>query len=255
MIRLGAVLPAMFLTAALMASPAAAEDRRIVLAAPAALQQSGLLDYILPRFALKHGIRVSVVDAGDASASAQLSADPSADGRTVFSGPGGDWQLAVLTATPHVARLQEWFASDAGRNAIGGFEVAGIAPFGPPERQAQAVAAVDRPGDAGRGAVLSLELCGRCHVVGEVNRMKGIGSTPSFAVMRTFADWENRFVAFYALKPHAAFTQVAEVTPPFDPERPPAISPIELTLEDVDSIVAYVAEIPPADLGAPIHHQ
>lgn len=85
--------------------------------------------------------------------------------------------------------------------------------------------------------------------------MSGIGSAPSFAVMRSFADWDSRFSAFFALKPHPAFTQVEGVTDPFPPELPPAIAPIELTLEELEAIVAYVAALPPADLGKPLEHQ
>ena len=38
------------------------------------------------------------------------------------------------------------------------------------------------------GEKLSYIDCGRCHVIGERNRMGGIGSTPGFAVNRT---WET----------------------------------------------------------------
>ena len=114
---------------------------------------------------------------------------------------------------------------------------------------------VSMDGDASVGEKLSFIHCGRCHVIGERNRMSGISSTPSFGLLRTFDDWTERFSAFYVLKPHPAFTQVADVTPPFDISRPPPIAPLEMTVEDIEAIVAYVASIPPADLGAPIQHQ
>ena len=57
------------------------------------------------------------------------------------------------------------------------------------------------------------------------------------------------------LNPHPAFTQVADVTPPFHEERPPPIIPVEMTLDDLQAILAYVAALEPADLGAPIRHQ
>ena len=85
--------------------------------------------------------------------------------------------------------------------------------------------------------------------------MKAIGSTPSFALMRTFPDWQQRFETFFILKPHPAFTQVADVTEPFGSSLPSPIAPIEVTLDEIDAITAYVATIPPADLGAPIQSQ
>ena len=72
---------------------------------------------------------------------------------------------------------------------------------------------------------------------------------------RTLPGWLKRFEGFYALKPHGAFTQVADVTPPFNPARPSPIVPIEMTLDDLDAILAYVATVAPADLGAPIQSQ
>ena len=85
--------------------------------------------------------------------------------------------------------------------------------------------------------------------------MNAMGSTPSFAVLRTMPDWAARFQSFYALKPHAAFTQVEDVTAPFPINRPSPIVPVEVTLDEVEAILAYVAEMTPADLGAPIQFQ
>jgi hypothetical protein len=240
----------------LWAASAAAQGREITLAAPPELVESGFLKFVLPRFSLKTSVRVALVEPGDPAAQAALSADPKAEGRAMFTGLGGNYRLTIRdTGAEHVARFAEWLASDPGQSAIAGFQIDGAAPFGPPAKVERVVAELELDGDAERGATLSLSMCGRCHVVGEVNRLDGIGSTPSFAVLRTFPDWMNRFTGFYALNPHPAFTQVEDVTPPFDPMRPPAISPVEMSLEDLDHIVAYVARIAPADLGAPIQAQ
>ena len=107
-------------------------------------------------------------------------------------------------------------------------------------------------GDAALGEKVALTQCGRCHVVNETNRMNAIGSTPSFALMRTFSDWQERFETFFILKPHPAFTQVAEITEPFPDHLPSPIAPVEVTLDEIDAITAYVSSIEPADLGAPI---
>jgi hypothetical protein len=79
-----------------------------------------------------------------------------------------------------------------------------------------------------------------------------MGASPSFRLLRTFPDWQNRFEAFFTLKPHPAFTQVEDVTEPFPIHLPSPIAPIEVTLDEIDAILAYVATVEPADLGAPI---
>jgi len=102
------------------------------------------------------------------------------------------------------------------------------------------------------GEKLTYVNCGRCHVIGERNRMGGIGSTPGFAVMRNWVDWESKMRVFYTLNPHPAFTQVEGVTDPFPAGRPSPIHPIELTEGEIERIVEYARSIDPADLGAPI---
>jgi len=92
--------------------------------------------------------------------------------------------------------------------------------------------------------------CGRCHVLGEINRMGGIGSTPSFAAIRTLDDWEERMRRFYTLNPHPAFTQIESVTAPFPENRPSPIHPITLTLKQIEVIVEFARGIKPKDLGA-----
>ncbi len=44
-------------------------------------------------------------------------------------------------------------------------------------------------GDPDKGRALAIAHCTRCHVVGEQNPTGGIGSTPSFQVLRTMKDW------------------------------------------------------------------
>lgn len=106
-----------------------------------------------------------------------------------------------------------------------------------------------RAQDYAPGEKLALMNCGRCHVVGPKNRMGGIGSTPSFAVLRTLPDWEERMKAFWTLRPHPAFTQVEGMTEPFPPHLPPHVHPIRLTLQELDAIIAYARSVEPADLG------
>lgn len=102
------------------------------------------------------------------------------------------------------------------------------------------------------GERLTMINCGRCHVIGERNRMGGIGSTPSFMVIRTWENWEEKAKAFWTLNPHPAFTQIEGITEPFADDRPSPIHPIALTPDEVETILAYMRTVEPADLGAEI---
>lgn len=221
-------------------------DKRLTLAAPAALTESGLIGFIAPRFSLKTAIRITVVPEGSAA-----DAVFGPEGIAAFEGPDQVWHLAVGT-DPDAQRFADWLLSDVGRGTVEQFTVDGAAVFSSTVKKAAKVAKVSFDGDAARGAALSMTHCGRCHVVSEENRMKAIGSTPSFAVLRTLPNWDERFLAFYALNPHPAFTQVDEVTPPFDMARPSPIEPVRITLDELDDILSFVAAMAPADLGAPI---
>lgn len=228
----------------------AADDLR--LAAPQALVKSGLLQYVLPRFSLKTGVRVEVVEE---QAQADLMLTNQDAGTAVFQGPNATWSLMVLTESDDAARLADWLTSKIGKRTITSFEVDGSVPFTLPKAQKTKVVAVSFEGDAVLGKTLSAEFCGRCHVVDPADRMNDIGSTPSFSVLRAMRDWDRRFQTFYALNPHPAFTQIEDVTPPFPIDRPSPIIPVEMTLDDLEAILAYVSALAPADLGAPLQHQ
>ena len=243
-------------------------DRRLALASSPLLSQNGFLDYILPRFSLKTRVRVSRQPLGDVASGAgdaQLILAPTdwfaaagLPGRPVFTDGAVVFALSAPPAgSAGARRFADWLLGDNGMRAVTAF-----IPAESKEPLYRAVAAAPEPdagpaieGDRDAGARLSLALCGRCHVIGEINRTKGLGSTPSFGMLRNLANWEDRFRSFFVRNPHPAFTQIAEITPPFDEARPPPIAPLRMTIDDLDAILAYVAEIPPADLGAPVKHQ
>lgn len=231
--------------------PSAADDRLVRLSVPEVLVESGLMKFMLPRFSLKTQVRVQIVAPGDPAEAAL-----GADGTPVFTGAGRTWALAVLaTDHPGTVRFADWITSEVGQRAITGFQRDGSPVFTLPVTEAAAVEMASYDGDPEEGRRLSIAQCGRCHVSTAEDRMRGIGSTPSFFVLRSLEDWEHRFSAFYTLKPHPAFTQVREVTDPFPADRPPPIVPVEITLDDLDAILAYVSRLEPADLGAPLQHQ
>jgi mono/diheme cytochrome c family protein len=241
------MLKTMALLVSLIATPVVAQDKAFALQIPDALIQTGFIKHLLPRFSLKTGIRITpTANAGDAAFGAQ--------GTPVFRQGDVLWHLAK-TDGPHTDAFEAWLLSDIGKRTIEAFAPNGAAMFSAEINVKAKVQVAVITGDAVLGEKVGLQKCGRCHVVNHSNRMKAIGSTPSFALMRTFPDWQQRFETFFILKPHPAFTQVADVTEPFGSSLPSPIAPIEVTLDEIDAITAYVATIPPADLGAPIQSQ
>ena len=92
------------------------------------------------------------------------------------------------------------------------------------------------------GEVVAKQHCARCHVIGPFNRMGGIGSTPSFKLLRKRADWEERYASFYARRPHPAFVRVEGTDPPTN--LPPNAAPVDLTVREIDGLMAYVKALP-----------
>ena len=235
---------------ALLPGLAMADDKRVAFYAPPALVESGLIKHIAPRFSLKTQVRVEIVDD---PAAAEVVIGP--DGRALFSGLGATWHLDVRGNGKGAQRFADWLTSQVGSRTIQGFAPQGSPIFTAPKAQERVAVTLEMTGDAVAGQEASWAKCGRCHVTERGRGGFGIGSTPSFFVMRGFEDWESRFAGFYVLKPHAAFTQLEGVTDPFPIDRPSPISPIELTLDELEAILAYVAVLDPADLGKPLEHQ
>ena len=235
------------LSLTLFASPSWSQEE-IGLAAPDDVARSGLLKHILPRFSLKTGIRV----VADQNGSMRLSVGP--PGAAVFQRGSSIYHLRIQSDPKH-ERFRDWLLSDIGRRTIESYVPPNGPQFSANFQTPSALEAEEYTGDAILGEKLSLVHCGRCHVIGPQNKMQGLGSTPSFAVLRAMPDWSNRFQAFFALNPHPSFTQIVGVTAPFAPERPPAIHPLILTQDEHEAILAYVSVIPAADLGAPLKLQ
>ena len=240
----------LILILALLPGLALADDKLVRLYASEALVKSGLIKHIVPRFSLKTQVKIELVSEPNL---AEMSLDT--EGRALFAGLGETWAMDIRSETGGTAKFSDWLTSTVGKRTILGFAPDGAPLFSEPEVKEVEVAALEMSGDAVIGQTVSKSKCGRCHVTELSNRGGGIGSTPSFFVMRSFEDWELRFSGFYILKPHPAFTQIEEVTDPFPEDRPSPIAPIELSLDELEAILAYVAALAPADLGAPIKHQ
>ena len=220
----------------------AEEPRSFRLTVPAALEEAGLIGYLLPRFALKTGRRGDVVtDAPDFALVEGLAGSP------VFARGETVWSLVLVTQNDPGRRFGDWLLSDIGLNTVASFKPVKGEPFRAVV-QTVAVAQVVFEGDAMRGLAVAQAHCGRCHRVA-VTSATGIGSTPSFMALRALPDWAERFGAFYVLNPHPSFMLVDGISTGFDPSRPPALVPIILTQAEVEAVQAYVSGLAPADLG------
>ena len=106
-----------------------------------------------------------------------------------------------------------------------------------------------------KGEKLVRQHCTRCHVVGNLNKYGGIGSTPSFGAIKSLSDWQDRFAAFWSLLPHPSVVQVEGLSP----ERPKGLlattKQIFLNMDDVDAIQAYVDTVPIKDLGSGVSYR
>lgn len=236
-----------------VAAPASAEDKRFTLHADPVLVETGLIKFLVPRFSMKTNTRVTLSDIAEDGA-ARLTSDGT-DGLDVIASGDQIWSLSVPDGDVHAARFADWLSSDIGKRTIASFTPESGAGFTAAADRPVETVALDLSRDTTEGVSLSLVHCGRCHVIGPQNRHNSIGSTPSFGLLRSFTNWQERFETFYVLNPHPAFTQIEEVTAPFDPGLPSPIHPLSMTLEELDEILAYVATMSPANLGAPIQHQ
>ena len=239
------------------AAPASAQ-KSFTLAADPALVENGFAKYLLPRFSLKAGIRINLSD--DPAADALLGVFEAAPEGTALHPvlapkEGGDAiALAVREdgAMEHTAKFLDWLRSDVGKRTIEKFKIDGEAVYAAVKVEDTADTTEEITGDIVLGEKMAFSRCARCHVINEKNRYGGIGSTPSFGAMKTLPRWRQRFEAFWTLNPHPAFTQIEGVTPPFDPARPSPIAPIELTLDELDALLAFIMTIKVKDLGAPL---
>ncbi len=88
-----------------------------------------------------------------------------------------------------------------------------------------------------RGRLLAKKHCTLCHVVGDLNRFGGIGSTPSFQLLASMKDGEERFRRFFARRPHVSFVTLPDTKPPTD--YPLNVKPLALSYDEVEAIAAF----------------
>ena len=249
------------LVASLLPLMAQAQDPDFTLSTAPALRESGFLRFIMPRFSLKTRIRPALeTDAATAEAYWDTRG-----GQPVMEGFGQTFYLRLAAQgapldTPQgqkAQRFADWLLSEIGQRTVEQFRVEGAQVFRVIVAKTVAVEDIVFQGDGGRGENLAFANCARCHEIGTRNLMKGIGSTPSFGLLRGLPDWQERFMTFYLRPPHPPITQIEGITEAFDPSRPPTIVPLLLTDTDVEDILSFVAtSVEKVDLGAPlVEHQ
>lgn len=236
--------------------PAMAKAQDFTLSTAPELAESGFLKFIMPRFSLKTRIRPQLqTGATDADAFWDTQS-----GTPVMQGLGQVFSLRITdvdtAAGQKALRFADWLSSDVGQRTIEQFTLNDAVVFSNVQDTALVQQDIVFNGNAQRGEKLAFDNCARCHVIGTRNRMKGIGSTPSFGLMRSLPDWQDRFMTFYVRPPHPAITQIKGITKPFDPDRPPSILPLILTTTELEDILTFAATVAPVDLGAPLlEHQ
>lgn len=239
---------------ALSALPATGQEaREFRLAVAPEVADTGLIQHILPRFMLKTGRRGQPVPPGD-MADIVIGPAPEAPGQAVMQRAGVVYRMHLATGNDAARRFADWLGSEIGQNTLAAYAPPDGPPFAPAPREAE-VAQPVIAGDPVLGRRVAERHCARCHRIHPEGRGIGIGSTPSFAALRSLPDWADRFAAFYALNPHPAFLRVEGISPAFDISRPPPIVPVLISLDEAEAVQAYVAGLAPADLGPPVAAQ
>ena len=102
-------------------------------------------------------------------------------------------------------------------------------------------------GNIDRGRTLAQTHCARCHVIGDFNKFGGIGSTPSFRLLRGIEDGMVRFQTFYERRPHPVFVRVPNI--PRWSKAPAYATEFTVTPEAIKDLMAFVKTIKKIDLS------
>jgi len=249
---------ALAVISALAGPGAGAGEASLLLGVPKALEKTGLVRYLLPRFHFKFRIKVVAVPAGAPADMVLTGETGGAARRDVFVAKAAGTRFALAITAPQgprrkaAAKFRDWLLSKPGRAAIAAYPPGKPPLFKAAPKAVRVVAMAALTGDAKHGHQLASQHCSRCHVVDKKRPFSGIGSSPSFSGLRTRPDWRGVFRTFWSVSPHASVISVKGMSERKSPAAASNIVPIQLTPEDVNDILAYVATIKPKDLGAPI---
>jgi mono/diheme cytochrome c family protein len=96
-------------------------------------------------------------------------------------------------------------------------------------------------GDVAHGRDLARQHCARCHVIKNYNPYGGAGNSPTFDRLVTWDDGIARMASFFQRPPHPVFVRMEGVAP--NKNVPPTAATFELTLEDIEDLVAFAKKL------------
>ena len=99
-------------------------------------------------------------------------------------------------------------------------------------------ASVYAEGDLFKGRAIANKHCSRCHVIGDINKFGGIGSTPSFQLIAGMDDGWERFQTFYTRGPHPNFVCVLDL--PLFSNTPPYAITFTITKSSIADLMVFV---------------
>ena len=231
------------------------EDRnnKILIKLPEELVHLGFDKFLFSRFKFRSQISI-VHPTTEKVIHAELGVTDS--GSEVFSDLNGVvYRLKVQTKNPLVKdklhKFQLWLTEGPGSQVIEDFSYDGMPLFAKLPQIVEEIEEVEFIGDVRKGKTIAVLHCKRCHVV-DSDVYSGIGSTPSFHAMKSSSRWVERFSAFWTENPHVSIISVEDLFDAGGDSSPVPIAPVNLKLEDIDDILAYVDSIQAKDLGLPV---
>ena len=229
------------------------KNNNIIMKLPAELVNLGFDKFLFSRFKFRSQISIRSSTLEDII-DAELGVIDS--GIEVFSDLNGvAYRLRVVTddavLKEKLNKFETWLLRGPGADVIEDFSFDGVPLFVKMPEVVQEIEEIQLSGNVRKGKELARVHCKRCHVVDD-NAYSGIGSTPSFHAMKSRASWFERFSAFWTVNPHVSIISVEDLFEAGSDNSPVPIVPVNLRLEDIDDILAYVNSIEAKDLGSPI---
>jgi len=229
-----------------------ASDFRVFI--PDVWRDAGLDRHLFPRFAFKSQMRLIATENEATAAFGFQLAPPGDDGVQIAN--LDELPVSLIPSDPDardaMMQFSGWLSSGPGRSALLDFRIDGEPIFSVPTKPIEEAPALVLTGDPARGKALSEMHCARCHVVDRAKPFGAIGNSPSFHAMKSFEDWLPTFSNFYNANPHRALIAIESIRDPHTDQRPVHIARIQLSLDDVVDILAFVGTLEALDLGAPV---
>ena len=137
--------------------------------APDSLTGTGVLKHILPRFSLKHNIRVGLAPI---QAQADVVLGKQKAGSPAFQSGSEIWYVSVQgeDASDFAERFRDWITSEIEKSAIESFVSSDGITFSTQFDAALLTPQETELVDVTLGHQIAMKNCGRCHAIDETNR-------------------------------------------------------------------------------------